>query len=189
MNNDDFNRSPGDELADPEFRRLMEAVERRLQPKVAAINGDDAEVIAANKHYIRLHERLPGNYQNLSKEQIKKLGKELLKRRTHLDRKEEILLILAHNGCWEALDPLEKYVRNPDARLRIFAELAFEECRFWFDEDPYGRNPEEEVFMGFDPVKPCPCGSGKPFRDCHGTLPYGPPTGQTGEGRCQSGAN
>jgi hypothetical protein len=167
MKSDMTDRRFGEDLSGPEFRRLMEAVENRLQPRVAAINGDDADVIAANKRYIRLHER-----------QLERLGRELLDRRTHLERKEEILLILAHNGCWEALKPLERYVRNPDARLRLFAELAFEECRFWFDKDPYGRDPEEQLFMGFDPLKACPCGSGKPYSDCHGTLPYGPPTDQ-----------
>jgi|GEM_PF-500420 len=188
MRSNAFNRRFGEDLSGPEFRRLMEAVENRLQPKVAAINGDDADVIAANKQYIRLHERLPDDYQKLSKKQLEKLGRELLGGRTHLERKEEILLILAHNGCWEALKPLEKYVRNPDAQLRLFAELAFEECRFWFDKDPYGRDPDEQLYMGFDPLRPCPCGSGKPYGDCHGTLPYGPPTGQAEQGGCRSRA-
>ena len=181
MKTNGFERKAGADLSDPEFRRLMEAVESRLQPKVATINGEDAEVIAANKRYINLHERLPDDYQKLSKRQLKKLGKELLAERTHLERKEEIMLVLAHNGCWEALEPLERYVRKPDPKLRLFAELAFEECRFWFEKDPYGRDPDAELFMGFEPLKPCPCGSGKSFRDCHGTLPYGPPTGQLGQ--------
>jgi hypothetical protein len=172
-------RFEGDKLSDPEFKRLIDVVESKLEPKVAAINGEDEDVLAANKHYIGMHERLPDDYQNLTKEQLKALGKELLDKRTHLKRKEEILLILAHNGCWEALGPLEKYVRHPDPELQIFAELAFEECRFWFDEDPYGRDPDEEVFMGFDPDGVCPCGSGRRFKECHGTLPYGPPTRQT----------
>ena len=83
---------------------------------------------------------------------------------------------LAHNGCWEALKPLEEYVRAPDEELWAFAELAFEECRGWFEEDPYGRDPDEQVYMGFDRDRPCPCGSKKLFRECHGTLPLGPPT-------------
>jgi hypothetical protein len=176
----------GEDISGPEFKRLMKTVESRLQPKVAAINGDDKDVIAANKHYIKLHERLPKNFQSLSGSQLEKLGKELLDRRTHLERKEEILLILAHNGCWDALKPLEKYVRNPDARLRLLAELAFEECRFWFDKDPYGRDADEQLFMGFDPLKVCPCGSGKIYGECHGTLPYGPPTGQFEQGKSRS---
>jgi uncharacterized protein YchJ len=95
---------------------------------------------------------------------------------TPLSRKETILMELAHNGCWEALRPLEEYVRAPDKELWAFAELAFEECRGWFEKDPYGRDPDEQVYMGFDRDKPCPCGSEKLFRECHGTLPLGPPT-------------
>jgi len=168
----------GHEFSDPELERLLKAAERTLQPKVAAINGEDEEVLNANKRYIGAHETLPADYQALPKEELIRMGKELSDRSTPLRRKETVLMILAHNGCWEALKPLEEYVRNPDPELRIVAELAFEECRFWFEEDPYGRDPDEQVYMGFEPEKPCPCGSGRLFRECHGTLPYGPPTGQ-----------
>lgn len=118
----------------------------------------------------------PGDLPKLTKEEITSLGKELLKTGTPIKRKECILMELAHNGCWEALKPLEDYVRMPDRELWVFAELAFEECRGWFKEDPYGRDPDEQVFMGFDRNKPCPCGSEKLFKECHGTLPLGPPT-------------
>lgn len=185
MSQGSINDGIDDEYSDPEFERLLEAVERQLQPKVAAINGDDEEVLEANKRYIGSHESLPNDYQKLSKEELVNLGKELLDRTASLRRKESVLMILAHNGCWEALGPLEDYVRNPDPELRMIAELAFEECRFWFDEDPYGRDPDEQVFMGFDPEKPCPCGSGRLFRECHGTLPYGPPTCQPKKGPCR----
>lgn len=171
-------RFGGGDLSDPELERLLEAAERTLQPKVAAINGEDERVLEANRRYIGAHESLPEDYQNLAREQLVSMGRELLDKNTRLRRKEELLMVLAHNGCWEALEPLEHYVRDPDPELRIVAELAFEECRFWFDEDPYGRNPDEQVFMGFEPEKPCPCGSGRVFKECHGTLPYGPPTGQ-----------
>jgi hypothetical protein len=118
----------------------------------------------------------PCDFPSLSLEEITRLGEELLNKKTPLDRKESILLELAHNGCWEALKPLEEYVRDPDKELWAFAELAFEECRGWFQEDPYGRGPDEQVYMGFDRDKPCPCGSNKLYRECHGTLPLGPPT-------------
>jgi hypothetical protein len=118
----------------------------------------------------------PDAFPALSKDELVRLGRELLDEETPIKRKESILLELAHNGCWEALKPLEEYVRNPDKDLWAFAELAFEECRGWFKEDPYGRDPDEQVYMGFDRDKPCPCGSEKLYRECHGTLPLGPPT-------------
>lgn len=121
-------------------------------------------------------EEFPGDYPRLSRKEIAALGKELLETDTPIRRKESILMKLAHNGCWEALKPLEDYVRMPDRELWVFAELAFEECRGWFKEDPYGRDPDAQVFMGFDRDKPCPCGSEKLFKECHGTLPLGPPT-------------
>lgn len=121
----------------------------------------------------------PGDLPRIPKDKLAQLGKELLDKTTALKRKEEILMMLAYNGCWEALRPLEDYVRDPDQELWIFAELAFEECRGWFKEDPYGRDPDEQVFMGFERDKPCPCGSGRLYKECHGTLPLGPPTWQS----------
>jgi hypothetical protein len=121
-------------------------------------------------------DEFPGDYPRLSREEIVGLGKELLQADTPIKRKESILMQLAHNGCWEALKPLEDYVRMPDRELWVFAELAFEECRGWFKKDPYGRAQDAQVFMGFDRDKPCPCGSDKLFKECHGTLPLGPPT-------------
>jgi len=156
----------------------MSTMAKELTPKVVAIDGDNKEVIKKNKHYIEAHKTLPENYQLLSNQELTQLGKELLNTKTSIRRKEKILLILAHNGNWKALRPLEMYVKNPDKGMRILAELAFEECRFWFDKDPYERNPEEQVYLGFEAKKPCPCGSKKLFKECHGKLPYGPPAEQ-----------
>ncbi|MBM3261603.1 hypothetical protein FJY93_04260 [Candidatus Kaiserbacteria bacterium] len=52
----------------------------------------------------------------------------LLKRKTPLEEKKEILSILAHSPELKALYGIQKYLKNPDQKLESFAALAWQEC-------------------------------------------------------------
>jgi hypothetical protein len=51
-----------------------------------------------------------------------------------LRTKQAVLILLAHHPSQEALAILEKFSLSPDRGLRIFSELALDECRMWNDE-------------------------------------------------------
>ena len=57
----------------------------------------------------------------------KLLFSEKVRRKT----KEAVLMILAHQGSKRVLATLEKYSQNPDRRLKVFSQLALNECEMW----------------------------------------------------------
>lgn len=94
------------------------------------VDSDDTELKAAGQ-FIGGHSCLPKNYQSIPIEKIANMGKLLFNEMTAISTKEVILMLLAHHPTAEALNILKTYNGQPDKELRIFAQLALDECEMW----------------------------------------------------------
>ncbi|MCK9595304.1 MAG: hypothetical protein PHH68_06340 [Candidatus Omnitrophica bacterium] len=84
--------------------------------------------------FISSHALLPKGYESLSLDNIRRMGMLLFRGKVQLRTKQAVLILLAHHPSKEALAILEKFSLSPDQGLRIFSELALDECRMWNDE-------------------------------------------------------
>ena len=98
----------------------------------------DCEKLGLNEAemFISSHALLPKGYENLSLDNIQRMGMLLFRNGVQLRTKQAVLILLAHHPSREALAILEKFSLSPDQGLRIFSELALDECCMWNDEKP-----------------------------------------------------
>lgn len=68
---------------------------------------------------------------DLPKEKIIELGDLLKQKGVSTKARETILISLAHIQKNMALDILKEYNKRPDEDVKIFAELALDECEMW----------------------------------------------------------
>jgi len=78
-------------------------------------------------------------------------------------------MLLAHLGVYESFQILKQYRTDPDLELKVWADMAFEECQTFVRQS---FSPEAIVSISAmiktGRNKPCPCGSGKKFKNCCG---------------------
>jgi hypothetical protein len=84
--------------------------------------------------FISSHVLLPKGYESLSLDNIRRMGMLLFRNGVQHRTKRAVLILLAHHPSKVALAILEKFSLLPDQGLRIFSELALDECRMWNDE-------------------------------------------------------
>ena len=84
--------------------------------------------------YIGGHALLPEDYDKLPVDTIVRMGELLLANGIKPSTKEAIMVILAHHGCDEALLALRKFIRRAHGELRIFGEIALQECEMWNED-------------------------------------------------------
>lgn len=77
--------------------------------------------------YVNAHKKFLE--KKLTEKEVKIYGEKLFGKKTSIQEKEKILIILAHQKKKEALEILEKYSKKPDAALKIWAKMAMEECK------------------------------------------------------------
>jgi len=85
--------------------------------------------------------------------------------------KKKALMLLGHRGSIEAYRILKRFVQEPPAELKVWAEMAYEECKTFLATDL-----SEEIMAGLNLLgtekvgrnDPCPCGSGKKYKRCCG---------------------
>ncbi|MDP8299144.1 MAG: hypothetical protein P9L88_04500 [Candidatus Tantalella remota] len=114
------------------FWQFMEkAWEKGRAPMVSGtMDSSDPEMQAAGE-YIGGHALLPADHQDIPEEVIEGMGRLLLETETSLRAKQAILVLLAHQESKTALSIIKQYNRDPDNDLRIFGELALDECEMW----------------------------------------------------------
>jgi hypothetical protein len=96
----------------------------------------DCENLGLNEAemFISSHMLLPKGYETISLENIQRMGMLLFRNGVQLRTKRAVLILLAHHPSQDALVILKKYSLRPDNSLRIFSELALDECCMWNDE-------------------------------------------------------
>lgn len=97
---------------------------------VLAVNPELAET----GRFLGGHSLLPNDVDKVAIGKIEEMGGLLLGGRASLYTKEAILIILAHHPSKEALDILKAYNAYPNRDLRIFSQMALDECEMWNEE-------------------------------------------------------
>lgn len=144
----------------------------RKENKTAFINfvdDPDSPEGKAMQNYIDSHHLLPPNYLDITGDEIEAKGAKLFEADTTIKEKRSILMLLAHQGVYEAFKILKKYRENPDPDLVVWANMALEECETFCKQ-----NLSEDALVSLSILaktgrnEPCPCGSGKKFKKCCG---------------------
>jgi hypothetical protein len=119
--------------------------------------------------YIKSHSLLPQNYEETTEEEIAENGILLLSPETPIRKKKKVLMLLAHLGVYESFQILKQYRADPDPDLKVWADMAFDECRTFVRQS---FSPEAiasfNAFLHTGRNAPCPCGRGKKFKTCCG---------------------
>ncbi len=111
------------------FLKQAWATKGRVSQVSGSINSDNLQVQKQGE-YMTGHSVLPEGYDKIPTDKIVEMGKLLLDRQVQRQTKEAILMILAHHPSKVALNALKVYNKNPDKELKIFAELALQECEW-----------------------------------------------------------
>jgi len=100
------------------------------------IGRSDTGVSGLNEveRFLASHALLPEGYEYIPRSDILRMGTLLFQSRVLRWTKEAVLILLAHHPSQEALAVLEKFNARPDKGLRIFAELALDECCIWVEQ-------------------------------------------------------
>jgi hypothetical protein len=124
----------------------------------------------AAKEYVNSHHWLPENYRTLPPEEVERLGRALLDKKSPVLERKKALMLLGHRGSIEAYRILKHFVRKPPPELKVWAEMAFDECKTFLaseltDDIKSGAN---FILSKVGRNSPCPCGSGKKYKHCCG---------------------
>jgi len=120
LNSGDFDK---EELDD-----LKKAMERKgLRGTIMAVNNnaEGAEMLAI-KEYIDYHQKIPKLIPKNSIEQSKEI---LFSPLASLEAKKIALVTLAHIAQPDVYDKLKEYNQNPDPDLKVWSEMARQECK------------------------------------------------------------
>lgn len=130
-----LNSKFGKDITEEEFAKLIsESVSQGKIPQITFVDDPDSSTSKAMTDYINSHHLLPKDYEKISIEEIARMGRLLLSRKTKLGRKKKILMILGHHGSKVALAVLERYGKNPDGELRVWSKMAINECKVFMDQ-------------------------------------------------------
>ena len=82
---------------------------------------------------ITREQAMKGEYkeEQVPLKKIVEMGELLLLKNVTLKAKQIIVMTLAHSPTKAALTILKAYNKAPDKELKIFAELALDECKMW----------------------------------------------------------
>lgn len=97
-----------------------------------------------HSEYIACHEKFDIGRIEWAKENRDKL----LKKKTPIEEKKEILFALGHGKDLKALYGIQKYLKNPDAELEAWASLAWQECQ----NNVLGKGLEQLLGVEPDPL-------------------------------------
>jgi hypothetical protein len=131
------------------------------------VDDPDGPEGKAAAEYVKSHSLLPRDYEETTEEEIAENGVKLSSSETPIRDKKRILMLLAHLGVYESFQILKQYRSDPDPELKVWADMAFEECQTFVRQ-----SFSPEAIASFNAVlktgrnDPCPCGSGKKFKKC-----------------------
>ena len=159
------------DLNSDELRELMVAARSAgMVGQVTFVDDPNSPEGRTALEYVNSHHWLPANYRTLPLAEVKALGRTLLDLDAATLDKKKALMLLAHRGSIEAYRILKHYVQRPPAELKVWSDMAFEECKTFLATEL-----SEELQFGANVIQsrtsrntPCPCGSGRKFKHCCG---------------------
>lgn len=113
------------------YEFIRQCYSQNKPPMLIGTRDTDNTMLRKNAEYLSAHTFLPVDHDKIPVDKILLMGKGLLSRNTAIEIKKTILIILAHHSSREALFAIKTYLRDPDEDLRIFAEIALDECHMW----------------------------------------------------------
>ena len=172
MEPEDFAEFEG-ELLVQEVAEIMAAAKAAgMVGQVTFVEDPDSPEGRQAVEYVNSHHWLPQNYRTLPRHKVEALGKTLFDPNAATIDKKKALMLLGHRGSIEAYRILKKFMQSPPAKLKVWGEIAFEECKTFLatelsDENQIGVNvlPQSKIRRN----DPCPCGSGKKYKRCCGS--------------------
>jgi preprotein translocase subunit SecA len=156
-------------LSPEDLAEFTDAMQRKgLSGSIMTVNDPDSEEGRAAVEYIEYHKKIPSEHcKKMPKEKIEWAKNVLLSKDESLESKKEAILNLAHVGQIDAYKALEEYEKSPDPELKIWINMAIQECQGFLKSDIL-----DKPVISFGKVtkrgrnEPCSCGSGKKFKKC-----------------------
>ena len=156
-------------LSEEDFLELIELMKGKgLNGSIMAVDDPDSEEGKAAVEYIEFHKKIPEDYYcNMPEKEIEWAKEILFSKKAGIKDKKRALIILAHTGRIDVYESLEKYEKNPDPELKIWLNMAIQECQSFLKSDIL-----EKPVINIGKVTkvsrndPCPCGSGKKYKKC-----------------------
>lgn len=157
-------------LSEKKFQMLLKAMETKgLKGMIMVIPDPDTEEGQAAVEYIEYHKKLPKSFPQVLEKDIKKSKEVLFNDKASLEEKKIALITLAHVGRVDVYKILEEYEKNPDSNLKIWINIAIQECQSFLKSDILNKpiiDISKVSKVGRNDL--CPCGSGKKYKRCCG---------------------
>jgi hypothetical protein len=119
-----------DESEMPELLKAME--EKGLKGVIMPVTEMDSPEAEAMRGYIEYHKKIKTFW---SKPEVDEFIEILLKTGAEIEDKRKALVSLAHIPKPEAFEALKKYSQEPDEALKIWSQMALQECRAFLEAD------------------------------------------------------
>jgi len=156
-------------LSEEEMISLMMALkEKGMGGSIMAVDDPNNEEGRTATEYIEYHKKIPESYYlNMPEEEIEWAREILLSKKSEIEDKKRALIILAHKGRPDVYKTLEEYEKNPDPELKIWLNLAIQECQSFLKSDIM-----DEPVLAINRVtktgrnEECSCESGKKYKKC-----------------------
>lgn len=134
------------QLDHQDFLALKEAMERKgLKGMIMCVGNDNTNDVLPMKavhEYLEYHKKIK---PAVKKKEINTLGKALLNKKTKIEDKKAALVNLAHVATPEVFAVLKTYHGQPDKELKVWSELALQECQFFLKSELFN---EGEIHIG-----------------------------------------
>ncbi len=102
----------------------------RIQQVSGVIDSNEPQLKETGR-FIGYHSFLPKGHDKIARDKIIGIGELLLSRDAAIPTKQAILILLAHHPSKDALKALREYNQQPDEELKIFSQIALDECQMW----------------------------------------------------------
>ena len=120
-------------MLETQFWRFLENIWKtngRETMTAGMVDSPDPKIQAMG-HYIMSHALLPKDCDKIPFEAVIAMARLLIQKGIQRKTREAIMIILAHHGSEEALEALRMYNMRPNKGLKVFSEMALDECRGW----------------------------------------------------------
>lgn len=109
---------------------MLEFKEMGLSGQITMFHDPNTPEGRAAIEYVERHKKIKNiDTQKLTSKKIKEITNKLLDNKTGLEEKKDLILILAHQAESEALEGLKQYAKNLDRELKIWVQMAIDECK------------------------------------------------------------
>lgn len=156
-------------LTNKDFQNLIESMKKKgLSGSIMAVDNPDSEEGKVVTEYIKYHKKIPESYyKNMPKKEIEWSKNTLISSSSSMDDKKRSIILLAHAVSPDAFKFLDKYGENPDPKLKIWVNMAIQECQNFLESkilDEPVLNIGKVTKIGRN--ESCSCGSGKKYKKC-----------------------